>query len=134
MTTARKPLPRHVQAALIDTGVMDEERVTAKPSRRTCQRCGSRIVAALVDGTRADCDPTPLTALGELQALVAGVPTYTDGGTWMAWRSVNAIPYRPPNKWRVLPAHECGRFAFDYRIDPRPSNALFTPTPEGIPF
>lgn len=134
-------MPRHIQTALINDGVIDEQRVSAKPTLRRCRRCGSQILAALTDGSarvpgpRQDCDPRPLTPLGELQALAAGLDTFTHGGVvarWLTWREPAQITARPADTWDVHAEHRCDAPPLTHR----PATRRVRPTPpvHPIPF
>jgi hypothetical protein len=81
---------------------------------RQCPRCGAPVLAGLdapVAGLPVRADPTPLTALGEAAALLAGRPTFdlTDigGRKEITHRDVEQIS--GTRKYVVLAAHRCGQ-------------------------
>lgn len=98
-----------VQAALIAAGHMDEDRVTRRPRPAHCRTCRHAITAAITDsGFTARCWPTPTTTLGELQALLAGLATYTALPDELLYRDDFRIRTNDANRARVLVEHRCG--------------------------
>lgn len=79
-----------------------------------CPRCGAAILSGLDDDNAArtaHADPTPITALGEAVALVAGRGTYdlmTVAGRKELWRR-DEWHIGGKRKWPVIPDHECGK-------------------------
>ena len=99
---------------LIDRGVIDHERVTTKPTHRHCRHCRRVVLAALADdgpnapGIRTTLDPRPLTPLGELQALTAGLATYGHVGGLITWRcTIRIRTSTPGQKYNVHHTHTC---------------------------
>lgn len=96
-------------AHLIANGHMDEQAVTHTPKARHCRHCGLAVTAAITDaGFTAACWPTPTTPLGELQALTAGLRTYTALPNDLLHRDDFRIRGRNANQARVLVQHRCG--------------------------
>lgn len=106
---------------LIGRGVMDEARVTARPTHRHCKTCGLVVLVALADdgpqtpGVRVTLDPRPLTTHGELQALMAGHLTYHATSGSIAWRDPITITARPADASEVHHTHTCTPTAYDRR-------------------
>lgn len=99
---------------LIGQGVLDAERVTTKVTTRRCRTCQRVILAALADdgpdvaGIRANLDPRPLTPLGELMALTAGIPTYAVIDQRVTWRCTLRITASPAGTaYPVHHSHRC---------------------------
>ena len=75
MTTAMDSRTRQY---LIDVGGITRRGLTRKPQHRQCPiGCGQVLLAAQDMGHELWCDRHPLTALGELAAVLAGRATYT---------------------------------------------------------
>lgn len=107
-----------IKAVLEARGLWNHDGINRKAHGRLCHRCGSPTMVGL-DADRcalaAVCNPQPLTVLGELQALLSGLRTFTL--TWLGGRY--EIDYR--DQWRikgsppgseantdVLAEHKCG--------------------------
>ena len=73
-------LPDYVKRRLIAAGLMDEATGATRRARaRTCEVCRRPVMRGITadwGGSTADCDPTPLTAIGEATALINGHRTY----------------------------------------------------------
>ncbi|WP_130012155.1 hypothetical protein [Serinicoccus sediminis] len=105
--------PRALKHA-IDQGHMDRERVTTTPTRRHCRACRRTVLVALADdgpqvtGIRVTLDPRPLTPLGELQALTAGLATYAHVAGALTWRCTIRIATTPASAtYDVHHTHTC---------------------------
>lgn len=134
-------IPRHVQTMLLDTGVMDTDRVTARPRTRRCPDCRATVVAALADdgpqapGIRATVDPAPLTPLGELQATLLHRATFLLAGGGMAWRSPTCITRLPAGtdpRRTVHAEHDCGA-VLDHTVQP-PRYSVAATDPDNPPY
>ena len=116
-------MPQHLIEHLVETGVIDTDRVSAKARHRHCKDCRATVISALADdgpqvpGIRADVDPAPLTPLGELQATLLGRHTYLLAGGGLAWRHPSLIAAHPagthPDR-SVHAAHACGKPNLDH--------------------
>lgn len=106
-----------VKESLVAAGLMDERGNSRRACARACQRCGAKTVVGY-DADRvailAVADPTPLTAIGEVLAIVAGRQTWTleDRGRLElnyrdAWR-IRAHPAEERPSAVVLAEHRCG--------------------------
>jgi hypothetical protein len=123
-----------VKAGLVAAGVMDERGNTRRARARICQRCHAKVIVGF-DADRAAtlaiAEPTPLTALGEVLALVAGRQTWAleDRGRMElnyrdAWR-ISSTPAESRPTALVLPEHRCG----DSSLEPfAAANTLTKPT------
>jgi hypothetical protein len=73
-------LPEFVKKRLIASGLMDEATGATRRARaRRCEQCRQPVMRGIdADwaGSVVDCDPTPVSALGEVMALVDGRRTY----------------------------------------------------------
>lgn len=121
--SAAKAMTPWLKKHLVDTGVMTADRVTRRPTTRTCRDCQVPVIAALLDeaiSRRLELDPAFLTPLGELQALLLERPTYqwTDGT--ITDRDPWRITGRPASTVRVLAEHACHSPPFDAGPDPTP--------------
>lgn len=131
-------MPRYLQTMLISKGVMDTDRVSARPTTRTCKSCGHRVIAALADdgpsvaGTRVNLHPRPLTPYGELLALTAGLLTFMMRGGLVGWRDPITIRRLPADKADVFTAHRCEMPVLEYAAPPTPVIAETT-DPSVIP-
>ena len=88
--------------------------VTTKPTTRHCKTCRRVVLAALADdgpgvsGMRVTLDPRPVTPLGELIALSAGLATWAHIGGAITWRCTIRIRTSPPGtKYDVHHSHVC---------------------------
>jgi hypothetical protein len=98
-------------------GRLNTDGVHRHARARFCARCGHTILTGLDADTAAmpiRTDPTPITALGELTALMAGTPTYEL--RWLTnhyeidYRDQHRIKGNPPGIWKggdVLVSHRC---------------------------
>lgn len=119
---ASKPTRRLTEAAkrgMVARGTMDEHTGATRHARYSkCGICKARTIIGLVNphfGTYAvECDPTPLSAAGELGAIIAGRALFdlsAHGGRWeIATRGIFTMRGRPPGTPNndVLVRHECG--------------------------
>lgn len=104
MTTQR------VLDRLIADGHLDETGVTRTPRPVHCRACRLGVIAAITDaGFTVACWPTPTTALGELHAAAAGLPTYSwHPGDGLYRRDDFRIAAGTTGRVRVLVTHRCG--------------------------
>jgi hypothetical protein len=124
--TAAKPLPSWLVRQLEASGhIVDGATRTARS--RQCGKCGAVVVVGLTPepcSHRAVLDPSPLSMLGELQALLAGRFTYDlgvhGGRLEIEDRDASHIegsPAERPDAYRahsdVLAAHKCSGEQFD---------------------
>lgn len=125
---------------LVDRGVMDAQRVTARPTIRTCKTCGRAVLVALADdgpdvpGIRTTLEVRPLTTYGELVALTAGALTFAVRGGHVAWRAPTDITRTPADQAQVHASHSCTPApGIEYREIPRRMNIALA-DPAVIPF
>lgn len=92
-----------------------------RPARLArCRQCRAQVLRGHNDDWCAfevDADPTPLTALGEVHALLTGIRTLTarrnQTRLLLTRRDRSAIVtfpaggHRPGNRWDVIPEHHC---------------------------
>ena len=124
--TATKPLPSWLVRQLeADGHIIDGATRTARAAK--CRRCGAPVVVGLTPepcGHRAVLDPTPLSMLGEIQALCDGRFTYDLGvhGRRLEIEDrdasvIEGSPAEKPDTYRrasdVLAAHKCSGEQFD---------------------
>lgn len=79
--------------------------ITTAPSLTTCIHCSQTMLAATVGGLDRHVDTATLTEVGELQALLAGRPTYDLAGERLIRRTVERI--RDGDRAAVLAEHNC---------------------------
>lgn len=107
MTTTQR---ERVTAHLIADGHLDESGIGRKPRPATCRACRLAVTAAITDlGITVACWPTPTTAYGELLAVMAGLPTWSehpDDGLYH--RGPVRIAGNNTHRVRVLVTHRCG--------------------------
>lgn len=97
------------KAALVAGGHMDESGATRRPRPAHCRACRLAITAAISDaGFTVKAWPVPTTALGELQALMAGLRTYTALPDELLYRDASRIRGNDADARRVLVEHRCG--------------------------
>lgn len=105
-----------VEARLIRLGHLTIEGIGRRAQPRFCPTCRARILAGLDDdkaALRADVDPSPVTALGEMLAQLEGRRTYAlvhnFGRLVLDYRDAGRIAYRPAGSGRldVLAEHRC---------------------------
>lgn len=90
-------------------GLIDERGVTRRPRPATCGTCRLAVTAAIADtGFTTSCWPTPTTTLGELQALTAGLRTYTALPDALLHRDHHRIRSNDADHRHVLVEHRCG--------------------------
>lgn len=135
-TKPAKPAPTRgltevAKRSLVARGMMDERTgatQNARPAR--CENCKAPIIIGLVNpnfGTYAmELDPIPLSARGELAAILAGRSRYRlmlHGGRWeIAARDIFNLRVHPAgsnSKEDILIRHSCGE---EFRFDSAPSN------------
>jgi hypothetical protein len=132
-----------LQARLIRLGRLSPEGVGRRAQPGTCRRCGRRILTGLdddVSSLRADADPGPVTALGEMLAHLEHRRTYAlvnNGGRLVLdYRDAGRITHRPAGASRldILVEHRCGSTT---RFPAAPSNLVRSSAiarlPEGAP-
>lgn len=118
---------RWLRNHLQELGVIDADRVSAKPTTRRCKKCGRSVIACLegdgpaVPGIRVNVDVIPLTIAGELVAIGAGLGTFSHLGDCLLWRCNITIKAKPASTNRVLVDHRCD--------DPVASVAPYSPLP-----
>jgi len=94
---------------LIDTGVITERGLTRRTTYRHCPAgCGLVLLAAQDLGHELWCDPYPVTAKGELDALLTGRATYTRIAGELDRRDAARIAYRSADHDDVFAIHVCG--------------------------
>ena len=95
---------------LIDTGVITQRGLTRTARYRHCPHgCGLVLLASQDMGHEIWCDPFPLTAKGELDALLDGRATYTRVLGELAHRDAMRIAFRDANNDDVYAEHQCGK-------------------------
>lgn len=104
-----------------------------------CQKCKQPVIIGLVNpnfGTYAiECDPNPLSAAGELGAILAGVARYRliahGGRLEIAFRDVFSLRGSPAGtaKQDILIRHECGK-ANPFDTIPTAARAMAKPAVE----
>ena len=129
-----KQLPAHVRQLLIDNGHLSITGLSRKARVLDCPHCRVPCIAGLdshIAALDAWCDPTALTLDGELEALLAGLRTFTLWrGSEIALRhqwivAADHAKRRNPSPTRtILAQHRCG--------DPVP-DAWAAPQPEPEP-
>lgn len=108
-----------VQRALVIAGHIDEHGNSRRARARHCPRCGLIVLTGYDDDLCArlvTVDPTPLSALGEALAHVAGrytrTLTHRGGRLELDKRDANQIASKPAgitgNRFDVLAEHRCG--------------------------
>lgn len=114
-------------------GVITADRVTTKPTTRTCRTCGAPIIAALEDEPtmrfRIELTPHFLTPYGELTCLMTDTPTYTYTPTSIRWRHPTTITNKPANTTNVMAHHKCTNPTFEHGPPPQPPTKTTTPPP-----
>lgn len=128
---------------LVDTGRMSIGGFTRKPRLMRCrlgQRCGARVLGALLDEWPhfdTQCEPAALTADGEALAILAGRRTYKLAGNRLNWReSVYQITHWPAGRTGglaviVLAEHICDQpIPVEWTMPPEPEP---DPDAEDIP-
>lgn len=101
-------MARHVQDALIDTGVMTGDYVTRKTKTFTCRHCAAQVLACIDDlGFDVRANPEPLTNLGEAIAVASGRRTFASYHDQLCARGPHAIRYRSAEVVDVFAEHVC---------------------------
>jgi len=122
MTT--KPMPTWLEAKLIADGVMTTDRVTKHAKPRRCPGCHLFVLVGLDDTlpSRTTVDTQPVSALGELQALLAGRNTYGIDSGELFIRYASRITHKSADLTPVHVQHLCNG-------PPLPVNPLFIRAP-----
>lgn len=103
---------------LVRSGALTESGLTRRARPRRCPGCGTWTLAGLdadVCALEAHADPTPLTPLGEVAALLGGVRTVelvnSGGRHQLEQRLPDHIEGRPAcsGRFDVLALHRCGQ-------------------------
>ena len=122
-------VPKWLAQHLVDAGHWDIFGISRNARGRPCRDCGVYVLAGL-DADRcagtAHIDPTPLSALGEAMALVAGRDTYLLRREGPGFRidhrhrwNIAALPAGSPGqRGDIVSAHACH--------DPGPTGPLVT--------
>jgi hypothetical protein len=121
-----------------------EHLVTTTPEIMECGRCKAMTLGATLGGLPYACDPTPLTAEGEMLSLLVGRRTYAwRPGHYLVHRGVVHITAGYPDEVDVLAEHYCGqaipesmtdRARLRRRYKPRTVEREFGDTDLPIPF
>lgn len=143
---SRRPgLPDWMARRLIAQGLMDEATGATRRARAVaCERCGLAVWRGIDEewgGMAVDCDPLPLSRIGEAQAVMYGRRTYElseSGGRLELWRRDRwRIKSRPAGTKRmdVVVGHDCGNTQqFDTDETNRPIRAKKSDLPDEPPF
>lgn len=114
----KDPMPDWLRRQLEDSGVLTRDGFTRRAVPRRCAKCQWMTWQGLdsdIAAVRAICDYQPVSALGELAALLAGRPTYDLLGSPPAFRISGpreACEIRAARRrWPVLTQHRCGSVA-----------------------
>lgn len=109
---------RVIEASMRARGLWNEDGIARRARARLCPKCGDPIMVGLdadVAAYPAKCDPTPLNALGEVQALMTGRATwhlnYIGGRYEINYRYAEHIKAHPAGsdpRVEVLAEHKCG--------------------------
>lgn len=105
-------LDQRTRTVLINQGVITETGLTAKARYRHCHHgCGLVLLAGTWLGLEAWCDPWPITAKGELDALLAGRRSYTFSvySLGLNFRGRWDIRHKGPDRYDVHAEHRCGQ-------------------------
>lgn len=127
------------QQLLIGKGVIDTDRVTARPSTRHCKTCRRVVLVALADdgpgvaGTRVTLDPRRVSPKGELDALTAGLATFAHHGGGITWRDPVSISRADASTKKVHHEHACHSPPVEYQ-DTKKTAQEIDPTYSTIPF
>jgi hypothetical protein len=101
--------PDLVQARLYRECLIDEYGASRRPRPGHCATCRLAVTVAITDsGFTVKAWPTPTTVLGELQALVAGLRTFTALPDALLYRAEDVIRSNDADRRRVLVEHRCG--------------------------
>lgn len=122
-------VPQWLAQQLINSGHWDVNAIGRNARGRRCRDCGEWVLAGL-DGDRCaeavHVDPTPLSALGEMVALVGGLGTYalrTESPAFRIdhrhrWAIARTPAGSPGQRYDVVAEHRCGA--------PEPTGPLVT--------
>lgn len=120
--------------AAIAAGRLTEAGVSRAARYMTCGRCGTTVIRGLDDDRcagEAECDVQPLTAMGELHAVIDGLRTYDIrlwGGRYeLTFRDSWHMTAHPPASRPgvdVLAQHRCGRVQECTDVRRRPAKRL----------
>lgn len=133
--------PRATQPALLAMleaqGHIDENRISRKPRRRNCRKCGRPTIAAITElGITTHLDPNRLTAEGEFLASLAGQPTfeiYGPGqGVEVLFRFSDRRARAPDDTQRIHAPHVCA-FVIPAALTLPPLAAPSRPGPSELP-
>lgn len=134
-------MDQHTLNLIVQTGRMDRDRVTAKPTHRHCTTCRRIVLVALADdgahvaGIRTTLDPRPLTPLGELQALTTGHLTFGHVGSALTWRCRLRIRTSPAgSSYDVHHTHKCEPAPGIEYAPPEKRRAFIAPHYDTCPF
>lgn len=106
-----------IEAHLVRTGVIAPDGITRRAQPRRCRDCRAPVLTGLdADrcSLRADVDPRPLTALGELLAQLEDRRTYAlcsdSGRLVLNYRDAGRLAHNPAGTGRfdVMAEHRCG--------------------------
>jgi hypothetical protein len=108
---------RIIEASLRNRGLWNADGVSRKARARLCKKCQAPVMVGLDDercGIPVTVDPTPLNALGEVQALMTGRATfslrYVAGRYEIDHRDsfrISGTPAGSDPRLEVLAEHEC---------------------------
>lgn len=93
---------------------MTDHLITTEPKVSSCRRCAGTILTGHVEGLPVRVDPRPLDRHAELDALLAGLVTYTLHRSGLIYRDADRIAGRRDHG-PVLADHHCTR-----RVQARP--------------
>lgn len=132
-------LERH----LINLGHLSPEGVGRRAQPRRCRACERRIMVGLDDdriALRADADPSPTTAVGEMIAQLEGRRTFalviSESRYVLDYRDAGRIAHRPAGTPRldILVEHRCdSRTRFPIAPSNLTRNHALACLPEGAP-
>ncbi|HEX8627081.1 MAG TPA: hypothetical protein VF755_02790 [Catenuloplanes sp.] len=83
---------------------MAEHLITRRVGLRRCPRCPALLLTGVTEGVPVHVDPVPVTAAGELAAVLSGRATYTLARGELVHRDGDRDHLGDP----VLIAHRCG--------------------------
>jgi hypothetical protein len=124
------PIPDWLRELLIQSGQLTSDGYTRRARTRFCRKCGATIVSGL-DGDavagRVDVDVTCLDNEQELEALLAGRPTFR-----IAWRGRYEINHR--DQWQIArqPASKVGGVHAEHRCGAVLGSLAGPPTPRAV--